>query len=206
MTRRQPASHRSGAETGGITILVSLMMLVLLTLAAVGMSRNSFREVVISGTARQGVLARNAADSGIEWAIYWQDPGNQLAATGSALSLATEMNTLIQNELLSGVAYDPISQSAYNPKNLPSPPADLTFAAPMPGSTLGLTVGLTRMGKLPITDMSQGVGTGAFTPATGSEVKQASDVWAIRSDSQLTVGSTTFTSAREGWVSTPATN
>ena len=31
------------AETGGTTILVVLMMLVLLTIAAIGMSRNAFR-------------------------------------------------------------------------------------------------------------------------------------------------------------------
>jgi hypothetical protein len=67
---------------------------------------------------------------------------------------------------------------------------------------------LTRMGKLPITNMSQGVSQGSFTPATGSVPLQAPDLWAVRSDSQITTGTApfamTFFHAKEAWVSTPA--
>jgi hypothetical protein len=213
----RPAAGRDRAQAGGITILVALMMLVFLTLTAVGMCRNSFREVIISGTTRQGFEVRDAADSGMAWSIFWQDSQNQASATGTALNLTTLMASLRQNDTLSGIPFDPNINPAnpnanypYNPANPPKPPTDLTFPAPAPGSTLGLSVALTRMGKLPITDMSQGAGTGAFTPAAGSETKQAPDLWAVRSDAQLTVGSglgkTVFRHSKECWTSTPVAN
>jgi hypothetical protein len=60
-------------ERGGITILVVLSLLVLLTVASVAMSKNAIREVMIAGTARQGAEARSVADSGLEWSILWLD-------------------------------------------------------------------------------------------------------------------------------------
>lgn len=41
-------------ERGGITIMVVLMLLVLLTIAAVSMSKNAVREVIIAGTSARG--------------------------------------------------------------------------------------------------------------------------------------------------------
>jgi hypothetical protein len=59
------------------------------------------------------------------------------------------------------------------------------------------------MGKLPIVNMSQGTGSGGFTPASGGPLLLAPDLWAIRSDAQVNQGSVTFIHAREVWVSTP---
>ncbi len=197
-------SERKG-ESGGITILVTLMLLVFITLTAVGMSRNSFREVVISGTARQGSLARNVADSGMEWSIYWLDDKNALSATaGAATNLGVLKTYLNQQPSLSGKAWDLMS-----PGNLYTPGSHTAVTLPSISTPAGtsmtqaFTAGLTRMGKLPITDVSQGVGSGAFAPATGAQNVLAPDLWAFRADAQVTVQSVTFIHAKELWVSTP---
>ena len=66
------------------------------------------------------------------------------------------------------------------------------------------------MGKLPIMNMSQGTGPASFSPAQGTESKQAPDLWALRSDSQVQVGSgllaTRFFHSKEAWISTPVSN
>jgi hypothetical protein len=190
------------AQAGGITILVALMMLVLLTISAVGMSRNSFREVVSSGLSRQGAMARDLADSGIEWSMYWIAPANlPNAPAGPALQLATEMKTLLANNTMAGVAYDITTGNPYTPGGALSVGMEVPGPA---GVTEGFTLGLTRMGKLPLMGMSQGSGQGAYTPAAGTTMVQAPDLWAVRSDAQVQQGGVTFVHAKEGWVSTPA--
>lgn len=187
-------------QTGGVTILVSLMLLVLLTIAAVGMSRNSFREIVTSAFSRQGAMARNTADSGIEWSIHWIESENGKLATGSAAFLTTRKTALLVDDTLAGIAKDIKSGSDYAPGA--SLEADMKLPGPS-GVTQGFTIGLTRMGKLPITMMSQGAGSSAYTPATGGPLKQAPDLWAVRSDAQVQQGGVTFIHAREAWISTP---
>jgi hypothetical protein len=194
-------------QAGGITIIVSLMLLVLITVAAMGMSKNALRELAIAGTSRQGAMARNVADSGIEWSVYWMDQTNTLSAPNTALGLKNLKVKLTTDPTLAGVAYNPIDQGIYYPSTLPTPPADTTLA-PVGGTTQGFTLGLTRMGKLPITGTSQGVTQGSYTPAAGGIPVQAPDLWALRSDSQVTTGTapfaTTFFHSKEAWVSTPA--
>lgn len=189
------------AQAGGITILVALMLLVLLTIAAVGMSRNSFREIVTSGFSRQGAMARNVADSGLEWSIHWIDLENGKSATaGASLQLASQKTRLLMDDTLSGVAKDITSGGNYSPGG--SLQSDLKLSGPT-GVTQGFTIGLTRMGKLPVTDLSQGSGSGAFTPASGGPLLQAPDLWAVRSDAQVQQGAVTFIHAKEAWISTP---
>ena len=196
-----PRNTLSSSQAGGITILVSLMLLVLLTIAAVGMSRNSFREIVTSGFSRQGAMTRNVADSGIEWSIHWIDLENgKLATTGAALQLNTLKTTLLADETLAGIAKDISTGGNYSPGGTLQ--ADLKLPGPT-GVTQGFTLGLTRMGKLPVTDISQGSGSGAFTPASGGPLRQAPDLWAVRSDAQVQQGSVTFIHAKEAWISTP---
>lgn len=196
-------------QAGGITIIVTLMLLVLLTVAAMGMSKNAMRELAISGTTRQGAMARNVADSGIEWSIYWLDAANNASAAGTSLGLKNLKSKLAQDDTLAGRAYDPTTQALYPTTVLPTPPADTTIGS-ISGTTQGFTVALTRMGKLPIANMSQGTGPASFTPAQGIEVKQAPDLWALRSDSQITVGSgllaAKFFHSKEAWISTPVGN
>ena len=194
--------HRDLAQpqAGAITIIVALMLLVLLTVASMAMSRNSLREIVTSGFSRQGAMARNVADSGIEWSIHWIDLANSNAATGTAAKLGAEKTALLLDDTLSGVAKDIITGANY------ASGGTLQTALTLPGPTgvtQGFTIGLTRMGKLPIANMSQGSGPGAFTPASGGPLKLAPDLWAIRSGAQVQQGGITFIHAKEAWLSTP---
>ncbi len=186
------------SEAGGITIIVALMLLVLLTVASLAMSRNSLREIVTSGLGRQGAMARNTADSGIEWSILWVDNDNGKVATGTALQLANEKKALLADPTLAGVAKDIVTGGNY----VPGINQVSTMTGPT-GVTLAYTIGLTRMGKLPITDMSQGSGPGAFTPSSGGPLLQAPDLWAIRSDAQVGQAGVQFIHAKEAWISTP---
>jgi hypothetical protein len=178
--------------------MVALMLLVLLTIAAVSMSRNSFQDIVSTGFARQAAMTRNVADSGIEWALYWTTLQN-VPTSGSALALTTLETTLLQNNNLAGITTDILTGGAYTPgKNQLS---DLTWSSPT--ATTGFTMGLTRMGKLPGTGMSQGLGAGAYSPANGNVVAQDADLWAIRADSQVQQGNVVFIHGQEAWISTP---
>ena len=206
MIRVSPRKHPS--QAGGITILVALMLLVFLTIVAVGMSRNSFREVVNSGTSRQGAQVRNVADSGVEWGIFWMDIANSGAAvTGSTAQSLTQLKSaLLGDPSYSGRPYDASSATptAYDVTDTHALPADLSFPV-INGMTPGYSIALTRMGKLPITDTSQGSGSGAYAPAQGNENKTAPDLWAIRSDGQLSSGllGNTFIHSKEAWITTP---
>jgi Tfp pilus assembly protein PilX len=180
--------------------MVALVLLVLLTLAAIGMSRNSFQTIVNSAYSRQGTMAQNVSDSGLEWSIYWIAISNAPSATGEALNLVNLKNSLLQNNIRSGIAYDVHTGTAYTPGGSLQTDMEVVNTASL---TAGYTLGLTRMGKLPIMDMSQGSGPGAFTPAAGTQNAQAPDLWAIRSDAQVQQGSVTFISGKEAWVSTP---
>ncbi|WP_306600151.1 pilus assembly PilX N-terminal domain-containing protein [Geothrix sp. 21YS21S-2] len=202
----RPSSNR---ETGGITILVALMLLVFITLTAVGMSRNSFREVVISGTTRQGALARNVADSGVEWSIYWMTLENAPYAAGPSAKLKDLKATLLATPSLSGRSWNVMSTdltapSIYNPQSA-TQAVTLDPITTSGGTTVtqGYAIGLTSMGKMLVTNMSQGLGSGAFAPATGNESKQAPDLWAVRSDARVGVGAVSFVHAKELWISTP---
>ncbi len=202
---RSQSKSLGHTQSGGITILVALSLLVLLTIAAVSMSRNAFREVIISGTSRQGAMVRNTADTGVEWTMYWLELNNAPVATGTGALLGTLKTKLLLNDSLSGQPYDVYTQNAYTaPPSTPQ--ADQTFTT-VTGTTQSFSIALTRMGKLPITDMSQGITQGTFTPAQGGVSKQAPDLWAARSDGQVKVGTgllaTTFIHSKEAWISTP---
>ena len=194
-------------EAGGITIIVALMLLVLLTIAAVGMSRNSLREIVTSGFTRQGAMTRNVADSGIEWSIYWIYSENAKAATGTMAPKLAALKTAFGLDFgLAGVAKDVNSSNPSAPSNYaPGGSLDPDFTLPSPtGVTAqGYTLGMTAMGKLPIVDTSQGSGSGAFAPGSGKKNLNAPDLWAIRSDAQVIQGGITFIHAKEAWISTP---
>jgi hypothetical protein len=188
-------------QRGGITILVSLMLLVLLTIAAFGMSRNSLREVVISGATRQGAMARNIGDSGIEFGILWMEPSSKRQGTGSAAELQTLAKTLLEGQLY-GIAYK-LDGSTYTGTNTAAPPSDLQIPA---FSGNGINLSLTAMGKMSMTNQSQTVGssTAGYTPAAGNLALTAPDLWAVRSDGVVATGGMTFTHSKETWISSPA--
>jgi len=198
-------------QTGAVTIMVALMLLVLLTIAAVGMSRNSFREIVNSAFSRQGAMADNVAESGLDWAVYWMDGGNTPTTTAnpSAVNLLALKNTLLMDNTLAGLPRTITDNSTgtkiYTPGN-DAPGTDMSWTSlTKSGISIseGYTVGLTLMGKLPVTNESQGAGTGAFTPATGTVNLAAPDLWAVRADAQVVQGKVTFIHGKEAWISTP---
>ena len=195
-------SNEHPGQTGGITILATLMLLILLTIAAIGMSRNSFREVIISGSSRQASMARNAADSGVEFSILWmQSPATLQASTPSSIQLQALASTLLQGQTY-GIAHN-LDNSLYSGTNTATPPADLQVPA---GSGNGFNLSLTAMGKMPVTNQSQTVGssTAGFTPAAGNVSLTAPDIWALRADGVVTAGSITFSHSKEAWISSPA--
>lgn len=195
--------NRNRSEAGGITILVAMMLLVLLTIAAVGMSRNSFREIVTSGFTRQGAMARNVADSGVEWAVQWIELENSNVATGVPAQFRDQRKILRENELLRGFAKDALTGANYSADA--TPPADFTLAGGPAGVTQGFTLGITLMGKGSVSNTSQGTSQGSYSPASGSAqaLKVMPDLWAVRSDAQVQQGGTTFIHAREAWITTP---
>lgn len=181
-----PRSLRSMShpEAGGITIVVALMLLVLLTVAAVAMSKNALREMMISGTSRQGAEVRGLADSGLEYSIYWmiQERENRPAVSPTATTgyqgLIATMDNLRTNPELGGRYYK-IGTSA-----------DMTVT-PTTGKTGTFDLWMLRMGKLPVVLTSQ------------IDERLKPDLWAIRSNALLDYGGAMqFQHNREIWVST----
>lgn len=82
-SRLQPA--RTG-ETGGITILVALIMLSVVTVSAFSMGRSSLRDLMMTGNDSTGRKAFETADSGLDYAITWMgyDPTYPAAPTATS--------------------------------------------------------------------------------------------------------------------------
>jgi Tfp pilus assembly protein PilX len=194
----RPAPPAQSSETGAITILVALMLLVLLTLAAVGMSRNSFREVVNSAFGRQGAMASSLADSGLEWSVYWITGSNGTGASGDALNLVTLETTLAANSSLAGVSRsvtDPTGATTYTPGGaLTSGMTSPTTADPT-SVAQGYTLGLTYMGQVTPPNTSH-----TSVPSNDST---SDNLYAIRSDAQVQQNNVIFTHAKEAWVAVP---
>ena len=209
----QPQPHPRPSEAGGVTMMVALMLLVFLTIVSMGMSRNSFREIVASGTVRQGAMAANVADAGIEWAMYWLYPGNVPApASTSPANLAGPsglVGVLLATPSLNG-QYLPVTNfgSASAPNFYTGPgsqtlASDTSVSNPPSGVTEGFTTALMLMGHLPITNTAQGVSAGSYRPAAGAGERFAPDLWSVRSDGEVKYGGVTFRQSKEGWISTP---
>jgi hypothetical protein len=204
---------RSRSQAGGITILVALMLLVFLSLICAGMTRNSFREILTSGTARQASMARSSADSGIEWAMFWIYPNNVPDATNASAQLFAGptglVNTLLANQTLAGhyvqlSNFSPAAPVLYTGPGNQTMPADLAVTTPAANVTEGFTLSLMSMGSLPIKNSSQGTSSGTYRAVAGSNVDPVlPDLWAVRSDGQVTINGVTFQQSREAWISTP---
>ena len=192
------------SQTGGITILVALLLLVLLTLSAIGMSRNSVRDIVATGFGRQAAMTRAVANSGIEWSLYWMTPQNFGSAAGSAKALVAAEAYLGKNPSLAGISMDIFTLAQpYVPGA--NPQLDLQWTSPS-GAVQGFTAGLTSMGKLEITGQSFSNGAGAYNTSMGGGgiTSGAPDLWAVRTDAQVVQGPVTFIEGQEAWISTPA--
>jgi hypothetical protein len=184
----------SDPQAGGIIIVVTLMLLVLVTVAAVSMSRNSLREIIISGTARQGTEVRNVADSGIEWSCYWLTPDSagltKATPDAAAAAFTNQIKILSSTMDLSGVAMN-ISATG------------VMTRSESDGATRAFNLSLIRMGKqqLDLTGGAPSTGAGAMTQAMPPELMP--DIWSIRSTGTLGVASVTFQHIREAWVTAP---
>ncbi|HJW72677.1 MAG TPA: hypothetical protein VJ486_07440 [Geothrix sp.] len=77
----QLASRRR-SEQGGITILTTLGLLVLLTVMVLSLSRSSIRELAVTGTVWQAAKASEAAEAGLDWYILWASSENHAVAAG----------------------------------------------------------------------------------------------------------------------------
>jgi len=187
--------------------MVVLTLLVLLTVAAFSMSKNSFKEIHTSGFMKQGAMAKNLADSGIHWSIYWIDATYSYDADASRL-IDLKSWLAIENDR-SGVLYG-LDKLEYRPSRSSWVDPDLTLPETStfnPNYDQGFTIALTRMGKLPVFDISQGAGAGAYTPSDGrGQPDHAPLLWAIRSEARVkppSKVSIAFTHTKEAWVSTP---
>jgi Tfp pilus assembly protein PilX len=76
-----PATARAFRQRGGITILVALILLGVMSLAAFAMAKNSLREISVTGNVWQATKAAEAADAGLDWFVVWTHPANADAAT-----------------------------------------------------------------------------------------------------------------------------
>ncbi len=183
MNTRPPRSLQH-PEAGGVMILVTLMLLVLLTVAAVALSRNALRELIVSGSSRQGTETREIADSGLDYTIYWMiqerenRPTVDPAATTGYAGLIAAMDKLRNQPELGGRYYTINTDSS------------MTFK-PASGKTGSFNLALLRMGKLPIVLTSQ------------IDERLKPDLWAVRSNATLSYsGGMAFNNSREIWVST----
>ena len=80
----------SNPQRGGITIVVALVLIVLMSLAAFSMSRNSIRELATSGSILQGGKATEAANAGLDWYVVWSQPDNAQAALSSSTATGNQ--------------------------------------------------------------------------------------------------------------------
>jgi len=184
-------------QSGGITILVAMFLLVLLTIFAVSMSRNSLREVIISGTVRQGTEVRNVADNGIEWSCYWVTPDangvNKAAPDDAAKAFVAQVKSLSASMDLSGET-----------RNIATT-GSMSNMGETDGATRNFSLDVIRMGKQQL-DMTGGqASTGAAATSKAVPIEMMPDIWSIRSTGTLDYGVTgaTFQHIREAWVTAP---
>ncbi len=183
MAHGPKSSHHP--ETGGVTILVVLTLLALLTVAAMGMSRNSLREMMIVGASRQAANVRQAADAGLEFAVLWANPANTPSLTPS-VAYQTQARALLK---------DAESQGDYRPVTGTTPTDDTTLYKNS-DYRQGFTLQLLRLGKLPAAKTSV------------PDERLFNDLWVVRSSGSVDASGTKFQHDKEMWLSTPvqATN
>lgn len=167
------------SETGGITILVVLTLLALLTVAAMGMSRNSLREVMIVGASRQAANVRQAADAGLDFAVLWANPNNTPVGAASS-DYQTQARLLLQNQERQG-DYQVIAGG--------SPTSDTTLFQ-NPDYKQSFNLQLLRLGKLPAAKTSV------------PDERLYNDLWVVRSSGVVNAGTTVFQHDKEMWLST----
>lgn len=179
MTTRLHRPARRTSEQGGITILVVLSLLVLMTSAAISMSRNSLRELMIVGSSRQAANVRQAADAGLEFALLWINDKNNPSG-GSSLDFQRKADSLAVNSEERG-SYFLISGG--------TPTTDTTLQT-TPDYTQAYTMKLLRVGK---------IDTNLSSPL---DPRTKNDLWVVHAAGLVKAGTTTFEHDKEMWVTT----
>ncbi|BDU68900.1 hypothetical protein GETHOR_10010 [Geothrix oryzae] len=150
------ASPSRHAEQGGITILTTLGLLVLLTVLVFSLGKSSLRELTVTGTVWQAAKASEAAEAGLDWFILWTNPTN----AGSATTAGRETLVTAFNALNAGTTW---SDPTINPYLLNSAkPWDRAASLTSTPSTTGSDM------------VFANTGTGYLQ--SGSEVKQSFDL------------------------------
>jgi len=80
MSRRNLSSSRA-RERGGVTILLALILLTTMGVMVFSLSRDSLREIAITGNESLGRKAAESADSGIDWTVMWGLDSRGIAGT-----------------------------------------------------------------------------------------------------------------------------
>lgn len=90
-------------ERGGVTILLALILLIVMGAAALGLNRNTLRELAMVGNLVQGEKAGAVADAGLDWVIIWgqgawmKEPDFASAhATGNQAALVATLKTAVR--------------------------------------------------------------------------------------------------------------
>lgn len=90
------------SEQGGITILVALILLSVMTVAALGMSQTTLRELAITGNESTGRKAAEAADSALDWVLIWSNPNAATSITASTDPVTGANTSTITTSTLTG--------------------------------------------------------------------------------------------------------
>lgn len=187
---------RQHRQQGGVTIVVALMLLVLLMVAALSMSRNSLREIFLTGGMRQASDVMSQADSGLEWALYWLGPSADRpapAANQPGAGAFVAAWTLEQSDLSKQGVWMTIDAS--------SPASPYTDLRSTDGLvTKSTDIEVMYMGKVARDPSSQNL-------PTQVTAQLAPDVYAIRSTATAAYANgPTFRHRREVWTTTAIRN
>ena len=194
MNRTRTFRH---AESGGLTILMALGMLVVVTVAALGLSRSSLREALITGNESTGRKAFEMADSGLDYVISWGSPYANTAGTPTAAALQTNMGNLLnaidtptaQAGFIdsSGTLKYQMLASSVGGDMTPSTTTYLQNSVVTPAFDLEVRY----LGQIPL----QNTGAGGF-------VKSNRSFWLVHSTGRANIGTTgqSFISQREALV------
>lgn len=95
MMPTRASAVRRASERGGVTILVSLLLLVVVSVAAMGLSRETLREAAITGNESTGRKAYEAADSAIDWTLTWLGDDLDVGTDAARTNLQNQMTSLV---------------------------------------------------------------------------------------------------------------
>jgi hypothetical protein len=89
------------SEQGGLVIILAFILLAIMTVAAVGVSQSSLRDLAMVGNEGTGRKAAEAADSGLDWVVTWSNPdaGSKINAQTDPITGTTNTSYLSKDTL-----------------------------------------------------------------------------------------------------------